>query len=302
MIIFLIAQATLVGKGAVTILNFSLNIFMLPITVIAMSYAIASFPEFSKLFAEKNKEDFKKRTNETLSIVFFFAAPISLFIIFYAKDIVGLLLGSEKFGLEEIKITAFLISTMTAITMFFIFNSTLSRILLATSKTKIIFFINLIIVLLIFFFVNILKKVSWSDWKVFVDFLNFSDILNEKNIQLFVLVFAYSLSFTMGAFIWNYFFKKILKDFISRSLIKKSGVFKKISAAFISVFVSKIFLNFLNISEENSFWIFFLNIAIGGMVFLFLWVFVSEFLKDREYLEFRKKVIKFIKINYENKR
>jgi hypothetical protein len=53
-----------------------------------------------------------------------------------------------------------------------------------------------------------------------------------------------------------------------------------------------IFLTFFERIEENSFWIFFSNLAISGILFLLFFIIFSEFLQDKNYRDFKKKMVK----------
>jgi putative peptidoglycan lipid II flippase len=108
--IFLIAQATLLGDGSVTLLNFSLNIFLVPISIIAVSYSVAVFPKLAKAYAQGNMLVFKDLSRDIISRILFFAIPVSFFFVVFSKSIVGFLLGSEKFGLPDISKTGILVS------------------------------------------------------------------------------------------------------------------------------------------------------------------------------------------------
>jgi putative peptidoglycan lipid II flippase len=134
-LIFLIFEATFLKGGSVTILNFSLNIFLVPISVVAIAYSVASFPKLAKLFFEEKKEDFKKQSRDIISRILFFGIPISLFFIFFSVDLVGLLLGSERFGIEDIKLTAFLVSILSLAIVFQAISTMTVRIFYAMGKT-----------------------------------------------------------------------------------------------------------------------------------------------------------------------
>ena len=49
--IFLISMASLMGKGAISIFNFSLNLQSVPLSIIGVSYSVAAFPTLAALFS-----------------------------------------------------------------------------------------------------------------------------------------------------------------------------------------------------------------------------------------------------------
>jgi putative peptidoglycan lipid II flippase len=134
-LIFLIAQATYFGDGSVTMLNFSLNIFMVPINIVAISYSVATFPKLAKAYVEGRIDDLKETARDVISRILFFGIPISIFFIFFSVPLVGFLLGSEKFALPEIESTAIFVSILSLAIVFQAISIMIVRIFYALGKT-----------------------------------------------------------------------------------------------------------------------------------------------------------------------
>lgn len=295
-LIFLIAQATFLGNGSVTILNFSLNIFLVPISIIAIAYSVATFPRLAKLFFDKKKKEFKETSRDIISRIFFFGIPISLFFFFFSSDLVGLLLGSQKFGLDQIYLTGFLVSVLSLAIVFQAISVMTVRIFYAMGKTWLPFLANILTGLILIFSVFYLKSIPTIQWDGLYRFIfDFEVSLDEKNLGLFILIFSYSGAFIIGAFLTNYFFKKSIQNFGEFSLIKSTNWKQKFIVAFFAVVSAKVILNSFGISEENSFGIFFGNLAIAGISFLFVWIPLSEITRDRNYIDFRNSLLNYFK-------
>lgn len=293
---FLIAQAAFLGSGSVTILNFSLNIFLVPISIIAIAYSVATFPKLAKLFFEEKKEGFKIVARDIISRILFFGIPISLFFIFFSSELVGLLLGSEKFGLEEIGLTGFFVSILSVVIVFQAVSIMTIRIFYAMGRTWLPFLANVLTGFFLVFLVFFLKSFSSSDWEnLYRKFFDSEVLWSEQNLGLFILIFSYTLAFVFGAFITNYFFKKSIKSFGEFSLLKNTNWKEKFVVALFSVFSAKMTLESFRLEEENFFWLFFLKLTIAGISFLTIFILLSEITREKSYLDFRNKILDLLK-------
>ncbi|MCX6758540.1 MAG: polysaccharide biosynthesis C-terminal domain-containing protein, partial [Candidatus Nealsonbacteria bacterium] len=63
------------AAGSVTIFNFTNNIYILPVSAIGVSFAMAAFPVFSKLFAESNFAELGRKFSSTFRQVAFIVIP-----------------------------------------------------------------------------------------------------------------------------------------------------------------------------------------------------------------------------------
>ncbi len=285
-LIFLIAQATFFGSGSVTMLNFALNIFMVPIGVIAISYSVATFPKLAKSFADGNIEKVKELSRDVISRILFFGIPISAFFVFFSVPLVGLLLGSEKFGISHIEFTAILVSVLSVAIVFQAISIMTVRIFYAMGRTWLPLLANIMTATILISGITFLKKIYFQE-------VGRISLLDEKLFGILFLVSMYTISFILGAFITNYFFKKSVKNF---PLLKGSNLAWKIVTSLVSAAAAKSFLIFLNLGRENSFWLFLSKLLIGGIVFMIIFIILSEYSQDKNYLEFKRKVSVIIKV------
>lgn len=104
--IVLSALATTLSVGSVAIFNFANNLQYLPISLVGISVAVASFPTLSREAIEKSREDFAKHIVATLRKIIFIIIPLSFLIVYLREDIVRVVLGAGKFQIDDISLTA----------------------------------------------------------------------------------------------------------------------------------------------------------------------------------------------------
>ena len=103
--IVLNAMATTISTGSVVILNFANNFQYLPISLVGISTAVASFPTLSREALEENKTAFGDRINKTLRQVLFTVLPLSFLMIYLRTDLIRIILGSGLFAPRDIELT-----------------------------------------------------------------------------------------------------------------------------------------------------------------------------------------------------
>lgn len=105
-LIVLLAIASQISEGAITIFNFAYNLQAVPLSVIGVSYSLAAFPTLSKLFSEGNIEKFiAQLVNSARHIIFWSLPVVALFIVLRAQ-IVRTVLGAGAFNWNDTRLTA----------------------------------------------------------------------------------------------------------------------------------------------------------------------------------------------------
>ena len=77
----------LVDEGGIAALNYSFNIFLLPITIISMSVSTALLPRLSSLLSDGTKSELSRSMNLFFEVMLFMFVPI-VFILFFDGDII----------------------------------------------------------------------------------------------------------------------------------------------------------------------------------------------------------------------
>ena len=283
-LIIVTAIASTFAVGSITIFNFSNNLHYFPIGIIGFSFAISSFPAFSRLWANGQKEEFFNNFSSSLRKIFLFITPISFLMFLLRAQIVRLVLGTGEFGWAETRLTAASLGLFClgifaggAIPLF-----TKAFFALQDTKTPLVIgsitvFLNL---LLCFLFIFLL---SFSNY--FYDFLSYSlKLYDIEDIKIIGLPLALSLSTFVQALLLFIFLCKKLGDFGFSEIYES---FKKILGASILMFsfsffalqAISVFVNmetFLGVMTQTSFSLF---IALIFYV-LFLFLFGSEEIKN----------------------
>ncbi len=89
--------ATLLGTGAVTILQFAYNLNFFPIGVIGVSYAIAAFPTLCDYAQHKKQEEYRRAFSLTVRQIIFFIMPATVLFILMRAQIVRAVVGAGEF-------------------------------------------------------------------------------------------------------------------------------------------------------------------------------------------------------------
>ena len=96
-LIILIALASSQETGSVAIFNLANNLQYVPISLIGISFAVASLPAFSKLAADKDMEGLRHIFLATTRKVFFLIIPATALTLLLRAQIVRLLYGAGEF-------------------------------------------------------------------------------------------------------------------------------------------------------------------------------------------------------------
>ncbi|HLC70320.1 MAG TPA: murein biosynthesis integral membrane protein MurJ [Patescibacteria group bacterium] len=89
--------ASLLPAGSVAVYNYADNLQWVPIGVIGISFALATFPMLSASVAEGNKEKFVASLGSTMRQILFLIIPVSLILLILRAQIVRVVLGSGAF-------------------------------------------------------------------------------------------------------------------------------------------------------------------------------------------------------------
>ncbi len=104
--IWLIALATFMAEGSVSIFNFSLNLQSVPLSIIGVSYSIAAFPTLVNFFTTGQKDKFVNQIIISARHIIFWSIPISVLFIVLRAQIVRTILGAGEFSWSNTRLTA----------------------------------------------------------------------------------------------------------------------------------------------------------------------------------------------------
>lgn len=105
-LLVILAMASKLSPGSISIFNFSLNLETVPVGIIGISYAVASFPLLAEAFASGDKEKWQKNILSAIKQIVFWSLPLSALFIVVRAQIVRVALGSGAFSWNDTKLTA----------------------------------------------------------------------------------------------------------------------------------------------------------------------------------------------------
>ena len=284
-LIIITAIASTLEPGSLSIFNFSNNIYWVPIGLIGISFATASFPFLTRNWALGQIEDFKRKFSSVFSHIFFLIIPLSFLMFFLRKQIVELIFGTSimeasYFSQAQLSLTAaslgvFSFSLFAAALIPFLARAFFA-ILDTKTPVKIAIFSVTLNIFLCYFFIWSLGNSGLFRGLV-VNFLGINDV---KDISVIGLSLAISLTSIIQFFLLSFYLKRKIKELnfkeIYQNLIKTL-----VSAILMSVFV--IFsLNILDIFTQRGTLFLLLYTLLTAGIGVFSYFIFSLILKSKE--------------------
>jgi putative peptidoglycan lipid II flippase len=103
---FLIAIASGMVVGSISVFTLALNLQSIPLAIVGASYSSAVFPSLAKYYAEKNRPKFLEQAAMAVRHIIFWSIPISALCIVLRAQIVRTILGAGKFDWSDTRLTA----------------------------------------------------------------------------------------------------------------------------------------------------------------------------------------------------
>lgn len=105
-LVIITAIASTLAVGSISVFNFSNNLQYFPIGIIGVSFAISSFPAFSRAWSNGQKKEFLESFSSVFRQIVFFIIPISFLMFLLRAQFVRLILGTGRFGWWDTRLTA----------------------------------------------------------------------------------------------------------------------------------------------------------------------------------------------------
>ncbi|MFA6300770.1 MAG: murein biosynthesis integral membrane protein MurJ [Candidatus Paceibacterota bacterium] len=285
-LICIIALASFLKSGSISIFNFSFNLQSVPLNIIGISYAVAAFPTLAKSFSGGKKEEFKIHLKEASRAIVFWSLPVIFLFIVLRAQIVRVILGSGSFSWDDTRLVAACLAIFSVSILAQGMITLLSRSYYATGNTKRPLTVNLLcsvlIIILSFFFIHLFQ--NWLFFRYFIEsLLKVSDI---SGTEVLMLPLAYSVG-TILNFVLHWIFVK--KDFMPEESFITKTFFQSLGASFFLGLVGYLSLNILSpVFGTTTFWGVFLQGFISGILGIISAVVVLYLLKNEELNELIK--------------
>jgi putative peptidoglycan lipid II flippase len=105
-LIAIVALASMVKEGSISIFTFAYNLETVPLNIIGVSYSIAAFPILAQAFARGDVQRFIGHTISTARQIIFWSLPLMFLFIVIRAQIVRVILGSGRFSWSDTRLTA----------------------------------------------------------------------------------------------------------------------------------------------------------------------------------------------------
>jgi len=290
-LIVVTAIASTLTVGSIAIFNFSNNLYYFPIGLIGISFAVSSFPVFSRFWANGQKKEFLENFSLSFRQILFFVTPVSLLMFLLRAQIVRLVLGTGQFGWLETRLTA----ASLGIFCFGIFAGSLIPLLTRAffafqdTKTPVAIGIASMVINIIFCFLfTFLLKFP----NIFRNFLvNLLKVQGIKNIEVTGLPLALSSAAIFQLFLLLVFLYKKIGNFKIKEILESLS--KILIASVLMVFcvyvIQQILADFVNM---QTFWGVFTQTAIASLVGIFVYFIITLILKSPEVKTIKSAILK----------
>ena len=296
LIITTIIASTLI-VGSIAIFNFSNNLYNIPIGIVGISFALASFPVLSKFWAQKEKEGFFESFSSAFRQIIFLVVPFTVLMFLLRAQLVRVVLGGlnmGKFDWEDTQLTAACLGIFTIGILFSAIYPLLCRAFFSIKDTKtptLITMVSVILnVFLSFSFVQILKTSN-----LFSNFISFVfDLSKINDISVTGLPLAFSLTAIFQTLLLLLFFYKKVGDFKIKEILFS---FEKnlLSAFFMVISVYSTLFLIGSLVNMSTFKGVFLQGFFAGLAGILVYAVLSFLLKSPELSTIKSALIKQFK-------
>lgn len=285
--IFLIAMASTLKEGSISLFTFAYNLQSVPVGIIGISYSVAAFPVLVKSFSLKDTDNFIRQIVLTARQIIFWSLPAIMLLIVLRAQIVRVILGSDSFSWSDTRLTA------AAVSLFVVSLVSQGLVLLfvrgyyAAGNTKKPLLVNVFSSFMVIIFAKILIYI----FTIHPNILSYLEVILRVKDVPGTIMMALPIAYAIGS-ILNFFLIWILfkKDFLSLNKVKILPCFiESFTGALTMGVVSYVLLGvFNNIFDINTGSGIFLQGFFSGVIGIILGVFVLYILKNKELFDIIK--------------
>jgi putative peptidoglycan lipid II flippase len=291
-LIFIIALASYLVSGSISIFNLSLSLQSVPLNIIGISYAVAAFPTLVRSVSMGKLDEFRDHLKLSARSIVFWSLPVTFLFIVLRAQIVRVILGSPSFSWDNTKLVAASLAVFSISVVAQGMIALLSRAYYARGETRKPLVINLLCSILIVFFSYgfVFMFKNFTLFQYFIESaLKVSDIAGT---EVLMLPLAYSLGTILNSIILWFF---VRRDFMEGDSFITKTFFQSLGAAFFLGLVTYVFLNILSpIFGTTTFWGVFLQGFISGVLGILAGFLVLHLLRNEELTD----VIKTLKTKF----
>jgi len=280
----LLAIASLIGEGAVSVFSFARNIQSVPLALIGMTFSVAAFPTLVETYTKRNMKKFVDHIVSPLQQILFWSFPVMVLFIVLRAQIVRVILGSGEFNWDDTRLTAavfaLLVLAVVAQSAVLLFV----RGYYAAGKTWRPFTVNLISSSVAVGLALFLYRV-YADHPGFVSFLErLMRVEGVEGTQVLVLAFSFAVGSIVNVTImWSLFRKEFLQG-------RQAGILRTaIQSLSVSILMGAVAYSGLQIGavwfDQNQTLGVFLQGLLGGGLAILVGAWLFWAIGNEEFLE-----------------
>ncbi len=276
----LVALASLMSVGSISVFNFAFNLQSVPLTLIGASYSSAVFPTLSRLLFKGNMVEFKEKMITSAQHIIFWSMPITILFIVLRAQIVRTILGAGKFDWADTRLTAAALAIFTVSTIGQSLIVLFVRAFYAEGKTARPLLINTISACIIVVSGYFLTK-AFFVFPVFKFFLeDLLKVSGQAGTSVLVLPLAYTIGVIVNTILHWWVYERIYKGFSKPVL---STLFHSFAASVIMGYAAFLSLRiFAGVFPLTKIWGVFLQGLCAGIIGLAVLVIMLIILKNKE--------------------
>jgi len=276
----LVALASVMVAGSISVFTFASNLQSVPISIIAVSYALAAFPILTRHIVAGDRVKFVEQMIAGTRHVIFLSMPVMVLFVVLRAQIVRTVLGSGEFTWTDTRLTAACLALFTislipqSLLLLFV------RAYYAQGNTKTPLIVNIFsagcMIIGGFVFTYIFNHVSY--FQFFIEALFRVETLPGSSVLMVAL--AYSFGAWVGFLMYWILFQKEFPTFSRPVLFTTFQIF---SASIIMGFVAHKFLMvFDDVFNVNTLFGIFMQGFVSGTIGILCCIAVLKLLKNKE--------------------
>lgn len=279
-LIVLVALASRMAEGSISVFNFAYNLESGPLSIIGVSYSMAAFPTLAKYFAEGYKDKFVKHVALAFRHIIFLSVPITVLFVVIRAQIVRTVLGTGAFSWNDTRLVAASVALFAISLLAQNANLLFFRAYYAAGQTRKPLMISLVSsVSTILISVGLYKLIVISPF--FANSLN--SLLKVTDVSG-THVLALPLGFTIGSLLnlglFVFFFNKEFKGLVaSVKRVAFEGAIASLAAGLVAYDVLIIVGNMIKLTTLTAV---FSQGLVAGLAGLAVWLWVLKLLGSEE--------------------
>lgn len=121
-------------SGTISAYNYALTLMMLPISIVAMGFSTALFPQISELFSSKNTKELHNKLSISVELILFLFLPVQLLIMLFPEQLIRMIFIKSKFSGADITMIKNCLMVLGGSILFYALFSVVSKFLYGISK------------------------------------------------------------------------------------------------------------------------------------------------------------------------